>query len=70
MSAGQQAKNMGITGWVKNLDDGRVEVMATGEKQALDDFRRWLSQGPDRAEVVTVECTHVADQEFADFTIR
>ena len=70
MSASQQAKLMGITGWVRNLEDGRVELMASAEKTVLDDFRTWLAKGPSMARVLNVECAMVDEEEFADFTIR
>ncbi|MCG8379942.1 MAG: acylphosphatase [Proteobacteria bacterium] len=70
ISTSQQAKLLGITGWVRNLHDGRVEVIATGEKQTLDEFRQWLSRGPGMAEVSNVECKSLELQEFNEFTIR
>lgn len=70
MSASQQAKILGIKGWVRNLDDGRVEVMASGEDKLLRDFQKWLARGPSMAKVLNVECTTVDDQGFTGFTIR
>ena len=70
MSTSQVAKILGITGWVRNLDDGRVEVMATGEKPILDQFRNWLARGPSMAQVLNVECTSLELQDFPNFSIR
>ena len=39
----------GLRGWVRNLEDGRVEVMAEGELNRLEDLRNFLTQGPDLA---------------------
>ena len=56
MATSQQAKLLGLTGWVRNLKDGRVEVMACGEQVALDQLRKWLVQGPSMATVLNLEC--------------
>ena len=70
MSTSQQAKTFGLTGWVRNLDDGRVEVFACGELYQLNKLRAWLAHGPAMAEVINVECVNVSYQEFPDFRIR
>jgi acylphosphatase len=48
-SAAAEAGRLGIAGWAKNLSDGRVEVVAFGEPQALADFTDWLWKGPPSA---------------------
>jgi acylphosphatase len=45
----------GIYGWVRNLPDGRVEVQAEGELEALDRFERRIRHGPPHARVDRVE---------------
>ena len=70
MSTSQQAKLLGISGWVRNLEDGRVEVLASGEKPALDQLQKWLAQGPSPARVLNIESTAIDYQEYPDFTIR
>lgn len=70
MSSSQQAKLLGLTGWVRNLDDGRVEVIASGEVSLIEQFRQWLAHGPDMAKVINVECRDIEYQEFPDFSIR
>ena len=49
-----KAEKLGITGWVKNLKDGRVEVIAEGSSETLDIFEKWLHQGPRSAKVTEV----------------
>lgn len=44
-----------IRGWVRNLDDGRVETAAAGEPEAMERFERALRQGPAAARVDRVE---------------
>ena len=45
----------GILGWVKNMPDGRVEVSAEGDADALERFERSLRHGPPHARVERVE---------------
>jgi acylphosphatase len=45
----------GVLGWVRNLPDGRVEVAAEGDREALQRFERSLHHGPRGARVENVE---------------
>ncbi|MEF8834023.1 MAG: acylphosphatase [Halofilum sp. (in: g-proteobacteria)] len=54
-SASERAQELGVSGWARNLPDGRVEVLAAGEDDAVDAFRGWLDQGPPAARVERVE---------------
>src|SRR5881397_3923890 len=49
------ARRLGISGWVKNLQDGRVEALAEGEKARLDELIRFCHVGPRGAIVRRVE---------------
>jgi acylphosphatase len=51
----ERARELGISGWARNLPDGRVEVLAGGPASALDEFRAWLDDGPPAARVDRVE---------------
>lgn len=53
-SAMEIATDLGLTGWVKNLADGRVEILAEGTEDALDQFLLWTKQGPRFAKVERV----------------
>lgn len=54
-STREQALRLQLTGHVRNLDDGRVEVLAVGETQAIDALAQWLEDGPPAARVAGVE---------------
>jgi acylphosphatase len=51
----ERASVEGVAGWVRNLPDGRVEVLAEGEAEAVERFERALRQGPPHARVDEVE---------------
>jgi acylphosphatase len=46
-----QAELLDLTGWVRNLPDGSVEVMAYGDKEKLAQLYQWLKSGPPLASV-------------------
>lgn len=50
-STREQAMALGLSGYAKNLPDGRVEVVADGTDAALESFERWLWRGPSGARV-------------------
>lgn len=54
-STREQALELGLRGYARNLPEGRVEVLAQGEADALDALERWLQVGPPMAKVEAVE---------------
>jgi acylphosphatase len=54
-STWEQASRLGLRGYVRNLDDGRVEVVAAGADEALDALAGWLWQGPPLARVDSID---------------
>lgn len=65
----EKAEALGITGYVRNLPDRRVEVLACGEEKAVTALRDWLWQGPQLARVSDVRHDTLAHQDFRDFRI-
>lgn len=51
----REASRLGLRGWVRNLDDGRVEVLAAGSEEALDALALWLESGTPQSRVDRVE---------------
>lgn len=47
----------GLHGWVRNLADGRVEIQAEGDREAIDRFEHHVAQGPRGARVEGLEAT-------------
>ena len=68
--AERSARQIGVTGWARNLDDGGVEVHANGTVEQLDDFEARLRQGPRWAQVRGVEVSEAAVSDDAGFRIR
>ena len=69
-SARAEATRLGLAGSARNLDDGRVEVVAIGPDAALDALERWLWQGPPSARVEGVARETIADRYADGFQIR
>jgi acylphosphatase len=67
----QNANALKITGWVRNLLDGSVEVLAEGPRPALDTLLKFLHSGPPHARVERVETEWgAATGEFTGFAVR
>ena len=60
---------MGLTGYARNLDDGRVEVYAAGNEKKLDELAGALRQGPRWSDVRGVEEQEAEVREYASFLI-
>lgn len=66
-SAREQALALGLTGHAINLDDGRVEVLASGAGEAIDTLEAWLHQGSPAARVDKVFRENLAEQDLSGF---
>jgi acylphosphatase len=64
-----EATRLGLAGSARNLDDGRVEVIAVGSDAALAALERWLWEGPPSARVESVACESIADRPAEGFRI-
>ncbi|QQR55072.1 acylphosphatase [Candidatus Peregrinibacteria bacterium] len=64
------AKELGLTGYVENLEDGRVHIEAEGTDKDLKELLDWTHRGPDLAEVEKVEIKWSDDfVDYTDFTL-
>jgi acylphosphatase len=67
----EEAKRLGIKGFVQNTPDGKVEAVAEGEKAVLEKFLEWCGHGPSMAMVDGVDAEwSEATGEFKEFGIR
>jgi acylphosphatase len=70
-AAVNQARRLGLTGWVMNCYDGSVEAVAEGIRAKLEELVRWCHQGPPGAVVKQVHTQwEEASNEFQEFRIR
>ena len=70
-TAAHRARQLGLTGYARNLPDGRVEVLACGEERAVQEFVQWLWVGSSASKVTAVEVADVTlkpDQLPAGFS--
>ncbi|MDP2873609.1 MAG: acylphosphatase [Bacillota bacterium] len=58
-AARSQAQRLALRGWVRNLPDGTVELVAQGPVQAMEELRAWCARGPRTARVTGVLVEHV-----------
>lgn len=63
------ASKLGLTGTVKNLSDGRLEIVAVGAKEKINQLLKLCEKGPFFSEVKTVQVEWEDEQKFSDFTI-
>ena len=61
-TARQLALSLGVTGWIRNLRDGRVEAVFEGDEEAVEKMVQFVHRGPPGARV-----THV-DVEYEEYT--
>ena len=66
----EKASELGITGYVKNLADGSVYILATGTKEQLDAFTAWCRLGPARASVNGIQTATEELQLLENFSVR
>jgi acylphosphatase len=69
-STREQALRLGLSGYAKNLADGRVEVIASGSEAAVAELADWLREGPPAARVEAVEREPMPEQTLRGFETR
>jgi acylphosphatase len=66
-----EAKRLGLKGWVKNLPDDRVELVAEGPSWAVNELISWCHKGPAYSRVDKVEfCEETPRGKYDEFSVR
>lgn len=64
------AREQGVDGWVRNLDDGRVEAVFEGPAEAVEGMVEFCHEGSDAADVEDVEVTYEEPEGLDGFLVR
>ncbi len=65
----RKARELGLTGWVRNCRDGSVEIHAEGPAEKLQELEQWCQTGPPRAMVGSVRMMNASEQQYVSFEI-
>lgn len=66
----RKAIALGLTGWVRNLPDGRVEAIYQGDRPVVEAMSYWLWKGSPQSQVETVETEAQELQTFKSFEVQ
>ena len=69
-AAQRKALELGVLGTVRNLNDGRVEIIASATSETLESFESWCQQGPPSARVDNMDISVLEAIEFSKFRIE
>jgi acylphosphatase len=69
-SAREQAEELGLSGWVRNTEDGRVEAVFEGESGAVRQMIDWCESGPSSADVDDVSVEQETPEGLSGFEVR
>ncbi len=69
-STRQQAERLEVSGWVRNLPDGRVEAVYEGPRPAVEELLEWTRRGPERAQVTALKVRDEEPKRERGFSVR
>ena len=68
-TAQKTAEELGLSGWVRNCEDGSVEAHAEGDRKSLDRFVDWCRKGPALAKINEVDVNWVSAEGLTTFDV-
>lgn len=66
----RKAIELGLKGYVKNLPDGNVEIVAEGNENKINEFIEFIKKGPGIARIQGIKIMHKEPENFKGFEIR
>lgn len=66
----ERAEEIGVTGWIKNEEDGSIYIEVEGDEDQIQAFMEWCAEGPDKADVSEVFFESGPPKYFPRFDIR
>jgi len=69
-STRQEAERLGLSGWVRNTEEGRVEAVFEGEPEAVRQMIEWCESGPSSADVDDVSVEQETPEGLSGFEVR
>ena len=69
-SARSQAEELGLNGWIRNTQDGRVEAVFEGEPDTVSEMIEWCKSGPSSADVDDVSVEQETPEGLSGFEVR
>lgn len=69
-TAKQVAEKNDLTGWVKNVRNGNVEAMVSGDIDKVEKFIAWCKHGPVSAQVESVDVGYIEKKIFKEFSVE
>jgi acylphosphatase len=69
-SARERARAHGVSGWIRNRQDGAVEAVLEGPREAVERVMRFLETGPPQAEVERLEVEEETPEGLSGFEVR
>ncbi len=65
-----QAEQLGLSGWVRNTQDGQVEAVFEGEPDTVQQMIQWCESGPSSADVEDVSVENEQPESLSGFEVR
>ena len=69
-STKRKANELGLVGYVENLDNGNVEVVAQGDEDKLNELIKFIKKNPGKSKVENIKITDKTTENFKTFEIR
>lgn len=66
----EKAKSLSLKGYVRNMQNGNVEIEISGETFSMELMKQWCSEGPSSARVLEIKICQIPYTDYTDFDIK